>query len=343
MGHENASMPSFSIVVPTFERLDVLPSTLDALVATEYPRDNFEIIVVDDAADPKTKSVVDGARADQSSRVMLLSSPRRGAAAARNLGAQAASGDYVVFVDDDIVVPPHHLAAQLETRAVHGECISGADWWAFTPEVAADLLSSPLGRFRLAVEEGYRKRSEQRWTFPTGLATAHLTVPRDLFFDLNGFDERFPRAGVEDWDFCIRARDRGCTLILDNELVLLHNDKRLTLDQLCVREGWRAVSVGILSRIHWLMYRDSDVVRENAPIQANDPWLVRTRKVIKQVLATRVGMAMVHRGMRVCERVLRPECLLHRLYTAVISVHYLRGFRAGFASPIVIAEEQLES
>jgi hypothetical protein len=121
---------------------------------------------------------------------------------------------------------------------------------------------------------------------------------------------------------------------------LLHNDKRLTISQFCTREEWRGFSVGVLTRMRPKDYRDTDVMRENSPVQPDDPLRLRVRKGIKRVLAIPVVLAVLHRSLPLFERALKPERLLHRLYTAVISVHYLRGFRAGFAS--TLASERSE-
>ena len=321
--------PTFSIVVPTFRRSDVLGRTLEALLATDYPPNRFEVIVVDDGDDLATRAVVSEAETGEV-EIILVRGRGQGAAAARNDGAKMASGDFLVFVDDDIVVPPNHLLAQLEVRHAHGDCISGADWWEFTPDVVADLASTPLGRYRLAYEDTYRKRDQERWTFPRGLATAHFTISKTLFDELGGFDERFPRAGVEDWEFCLRAAERGAKLVLDNGLGLLHNDRRLTIAQLCSREEWRGFSVGVLAHMRPDGYKDTDVVRENSPVQADDPLRLRTRKTIKRVLGIPIVLVVLHRSVALLERLLWPERLLRRLYTAVISVHYMRGFRAGW-------------
>jgi len=323
--------PTFSIVVPTFRRQDVLGRTLDALLATDYPSDRFEVIIVDDADENQTRDIA-ACAAGGEVELQVLSGAGRGAAAARNQGSCAAGGEFLVFVDDDILVPPRHLAAQLETRSVHGDCISGADWWEFTPEVLAELKGSPLGRYRLAVEQSYRRRSEERWLTVTGLATAHLTVHRELFDELGRFDERFPRAGVEDWEFCLRARERGHTLILDNAIALLHNDRRLTLRQLCLREEWRGRSVGVLSQLRPAAYRQSEAYRENSPVQPDDPTWLRIRKATKQVLGLPILLEALHATMGLLEHIVRADRVLHRLYRAVISVHYLRGFRAGLTS-----------
>jgi glycosyltransferase involved in cell wall biosynthesis len=317
--------------MPTFKRATVLARSLAALLDTTYPADRFEVLVVDDGGEDDTAAVVRAAAANRPEvAVTLVKGSGTGAAAARNLGAAAGKGEFLVFVDDDILVPPGHLAAQVELRAAHGECISGADWWEFTPEVARDLRASPLGRYRLAVEASYRHRATDRWTFPDGLATAHMTVCKTVFEELGGFDERFPRAGVEDWEFCLRARAQGHKLILDNSIGLLHDDKRLDLRQLCAREEWRGVSVGVLARLYPDPYCDTEVFRENSPTRVGDPAVLRARKAIKQTLGSPRVLGLLHRAMRLLERVLRPEAALQRLYTAVISVHYLRGFRTGF-------------
>jgi GT2 family glycosyltransferase len=326
-------LPTFSIVVPTFRRPDALARTLDSLVATDYPPDRFEIIIVDDANDLDPQSFLTPL-GHASVPVTFVPGPESGAAGARNTGAERASGKYLVFVDDDIHVPQNHLTAQVETRDIHGACISGADWWEFTPDVAAALRSSPVGRYRLALERSYRKRPAERWTYPIGLATAHLTLSRDVFFELGGFNEAFPRAGVEDWDFCLRAREAGHTLILDSSVLLLHNDTRLTFKQLCGREESRALSVGVLARIRPALCKDAEIVRENGPIQPGDVWRRRVRKRVKHALGNRFALSLLHGTVAICERLLRPEPLLQRLYTAVISVHYTRGFRTGLSSTI---------
>ena len=335
------SQPTFSIVMPTFRRASVLARSVAALLDTAYPVDRFEVLVVDDGGDADTGAVVRAAAASRPEvAVTLVEGTGTGAAAARNLGAAAGTGEFLVFVDDDILVPPGHLTAQLEVRAVHGECISGADWWEFTPEVARDLRASPLGRYRLAVEASYRHRATDRWTFAVGLATAHMTVRKALFDELGGFDERFPRAGVEDWEFCLRARAAGHRLILDNSIGLLHDDKRLDLQQLCAREEWRGVSVGILARLRPDLYGETEVLRENSPIRVGDPAALRARKAVKQTLGSPPVLGLLHRVMPVVERLLRPETVLHRLYTAVISVHYLRGFQSGFGGAAAVPSER---
>jgi GT2 family glycosyltransferase len=322
--------PTFSIVVPTFERLDRLGRTITTLLDTRYPADRFEIIVVDDGSNPRTQAVVEAACPDRG-RIRLLDGSRRGGAAARNLGASQASGDFLVFMDDDILVQPQHLTAALEAFDLHGDCIVGGDW-TFLPEVSDQLSRSPLGRYRLAVERSYRSEPPTgRWSFPRGLPTAHITVRRDHFWDIGGFDEALPGAGCEDWAFCLRAHEAGYKLVHDHELLLLHNDTHITLPRLCTREERRGISVGVLARMRREAYGDTDVVRENSPIRPSDSWILRMRKTVKRLLSTGHGTAALQAVAPFVERIVRPERFIYRFYKAVIAVYYFRGFRTGFS------------
>ena len=83
--------PSFSIVVPTFRRPETLRQTLAALLALDYERSRYEVIVTDDGADEATAEIV-GRMQGRRVEIVLTAQHQRGAASARNRGAQLASG-----------------------------------------------------------------------------------------------------------------------------------------------------------------------------------------------------------------------------------------------------------
>jgi len=69
------------------------------------------------------------------------------------------------------------------------------------------------------------------------LAPGNLSLCRDLFWEIGGFDEDFPVAGAEDQEFSLRARAAGCRLVLDTRIVCDHNDNRLTLQAYLLPRG----------------------------------------------------------------------------------------------------------
>lgn len=94
--------PFFSIIVPAYERPGNLDACLGALAQLDYPRDLFEVIVVDDgsrvAPEPIAKPY------SEQMNIRLLVQEHTGPATARNTGALQAKGEVLAFTDSDCSV-----------------------------------------------------------------------------------------------------------------------------------------------------------------------------------------------------------------------------------------------
>lgn len=97
--------PFFSVVVPTYNRADLIIETIRSLQKQDY--EHYEIIVVDDGSTDNTEEVI-RKLADHRTRYFKKANAER--AAARNYGAREAKGDYVNFFDSDDLALPNHLA-----------------------------------------------------------------------------------------------------------------------------------------------------------------------------------------------------------------------------------------
>lgn len=104
--------PLFSIVIPTYNRADLIARTLRSVMAQSYA--HFEVIVVDDGSTDHTAAVVE-AFADARLRYYRKANGER--AAARNYGTARASGDYVTFLDSDDLLYPSYLQTAAEAVA----------------------------------------------------------------------------------------------------------------------------------------------------------------------------------------------------------------------------------
>lgn len=323
--------PPFSIVIPTFRRPAALRECLTALLRLEYPARRYEIVVVDDGDDDETEHVIRRISAEDI-EISLARQRQKGAAAARNRGARAASGELVVFLDDDIIVASDHLRKHVRAREAHGDAlVNGA--WEFSPGVASQLAGTPFGRFRLDLERYFQEDAagmplEDGSLVMRLLGTWDLALRRELFWDLGGFDERFPVAGAEDQDFSLRARLAGHLLILDPSIRCLHNDDRLTLSAYCAREERSARTMPYMAAKHPDQFAESRYVVENRRMSVRDGSGVLAKKVIKAVLATSISLAFLHRVVGVLERVRAPDPLLRRLYTLLLGLHLFRGYRS---------------
>ena len=81
---------------------------LDSLLNVDYPKEEIEIVVVDDGSIDNTKNIVGSYK-----KINLVSQEHKGPAAARNLGIKSSRGDIVVFTDSDCVVPKNWIEVNI--------------------------------------------------------------------------------------------------------------------------------------------------------------------------------------------------------------------------------------
>src|SRR5262249_55665905 len=94
-------LPSFSIVMPTYQRREPLPSPPQARAAVESPPARLELVLVSDGS---TDGSVEMARSlHLPFTLRVLEQRNQGPAAARNLGVASATGSFVLFLDDDVL------------------------------------------------------------------------------------------------------------------------------------------------------------------------------------------------------------------------------------------------
>lgn len=96
--------PFFSIVIPTWNRADMIAKTLDSVLAQTFT--DFEVIVVDDGSTDNTKEVVESFT---DTRLQYIWQQNAERAAARNNGTRHAQGEYITFLDSDDLFMPEHL------------------------------------------------------------------------------------------------------------------------------------------------------------------------------------------------------------------------------------------
>ncbi len=103
-------MIDFSIIVPTYNRVDEIKEFLHFANALQYPKQNFEVIVIDDGSQDNTVDLL--RKSPQIFPCLNLhwwQQENSGPAKARNKGAGFAKGRYLLFADSDCLLPPQWL------------------------------------------------------------------------------------------------------------------------------------------------------------------------------------------------------------------------------------------
>lgn len=202
----------FSVVVPTYNRIDSLEACLIALAAQDQPREAFEVIVVDDGSKQRPGALVE--RFAASMQVRLIEQANAGPAAARNAGALAARGQYLAFTDDDCRPSPGWLSAmgvaldEQPVSAVGGPVVSCLEnVWSTASQLLVDFLYQYFDRTNVAGRF---------------FVTANVAMPTELFRAMGGFDLTFPFAAAEDRDLCERWHECGYQLVYSEKAIVRH-------------------------------------------------------------------------------------------------------------------------
>ena len=109
-------MPTFSVIIPTFNRLSLLKSTLESVWRQTFT--DFEVIVVDDGSTDDTAAWLSEI-ASKEKPITQIKQPNAGPGAARNNGAENSRGEYLAFLDSDDLWFPWTLETVAELIAKH--------------------------------------------------------------------------------------------------------------------------------------------------------------------------------------------------------------------------------
>lgn len=113
--------PLISIIIPAFNRADIISETLDSIIMQSYK--NWECIIVDDGSTDETISVING-YVNRDCRFGVFMRPlgkNKGANACRNYGLSIANGGYIIFFDSDDIMAVTCLEARLNCFSVHND------------------------------------------------------------------------------------------------------------------------------------------------------------------------------------------------------------------------------
>ncbi|WP_245233876.1 glycosyltransferase [Mycobacterium sp. PS03-16] len=107
-GERGEATPRFSIVIPAHNEESYLPATLEHVATLNYPRDGYEVIVVENGSTDRTLEV---ARRFEGGNVRVVVSQKTGVSAAKNHGIDQLSphSQWVIFLDADTLLKPGFL------------------------------------------------------------------------------------------------------------------------------------------------------------------------------------------------------------------------------------------
>lgn len=219
-GRQGGAMPLVSIIILTYNRLDVTQACLESI--RRHTPEPHEIIVVDNGSGDGSREWLRERLQQQPTIRLIENEQNRGFAAGCNQGMQAARGDCLLLLNNDIVVTPGWLSGLLEPLADPSVGIvgpmtnsaSGIQQWPWHDYRDQESLDAFAVRFR----EGHR-----HWWIPSRRVVGFcMLFHRSLVDRIGLLDEQFGSGNFEDDDFCLRAALAGYRNLIVGDVFIHH-------------------------------------------------------------------------------------------------------------------------
>ncbi len=241
----------YSIVIPSYNRKEVLGEVLGALGRQESAP-SFEVVVVDDGSTDGTDAFLRSY--DAPFPLQILQQENQGPAAARNAGVAAAAGERVAFLGDDTVPSSGWLKAhEAATRTAgarrirdEGGALGVIGYTSWHPRMKLTRFLRYINEFGL--QFGYALLDDPEDVGFQFFYTSNLTLPRQLLLD-EPFDVSFPYAAWEDIEVSYRLYSKGFRLHYAPEAVVAH-DHPTDLRRFAERQERAGFCAVVFYRLH---------------------------------------------------------------------------------------------
>ncbi len=200
-------MVFFSVIIPSFNRENLIKATLDSVFSQKF--DDFEVIVIDDGSTDNTINILK----EYGNKITICQQENQGPGAARNYGIRLAQGKYIIFLDSDDLWFPWTLTTfhQVITQQNFPEFVAGKS----IPFVRDDELTTiqhlPLS---MQVFNDYYSSSQENICIPN----VGVSLNTDILRKVGGFTQQWINA--EDCDLWLRLGTTQGFVFISSPFVL---------------------------------------------------------------------------------------------------------------------------
>lgn len=183
-------MIEVSIIIPCYNHGKFLPETIDSLKSIDSQK--VEIIIVNDGStDIETIKVLDEL---QSKGYSIINKKNEGLGAARNTGIKESKGKYILPLDSDNKIELEYITSALNI---------------FNSDSNVDVVYSDKFLFGIIQKEDKLPDFNLQKMMLENYIDACAFFKKELWIKLQGYDEKMPYMGYEDWDYWLRASFAG--------------------------------------------------------------------------------------------------------------------------------------
>ena len=237
-----SELPMVTVVIPTRNRSEMLRAGLESLLHQSYPRDRYEVIVVDNGSTDGTKEMVETITAASNGLVRYLRQENLGPAVARNRGIQEGTGEILALTDSDCQAHPDWIREGV--NALHADDKLGL--------ISGKVIPVPGKEITLLTRTMLQERESP--SYPS----CNIFYRRETLDQVGVFDPRFGvfkynrdyAIGGEDTDLGWRIKRAGWQTGFASEALIYHAVVRITaLQKLLLDPGRYPIHAFLMKEI----------------------------------------------------------------------------------------------
>jgi glycosyltransferase involved in cell wall biosynthesis len=320
------SVPTTSVIIPTYNRKDSLLRTLDSLGKQTFPMNRLVVVVVDDGSTDDTQTI---ASQQFPFTFRYVQQKNQGATAARNYGATISQSEILVFIDDDITISPQTLEAFAEkcgqrTRILAMGTInkrSSVNASVYTPVVLTMADHSLIAH------------DDVEFHF-IDCNSELLACKRRDFFDIGMFQDPTGGHGWPNWDdvdFGYRAHLNGFRLLGTSKAIAEHWDYSISNRTMACKRFYRAGRSAVwLFKRHPALQTLIPMLNDKTPLAwGQDSPLLIARKLVRHLVSSPPVLGSMVKLVSILEQHYPSPVVLRRLYYLLHGANLLLGYREG--------------
>ena len=211
-----------SVVIPTFNRKNILEKCLNSLEAQILPSfiEDYEVIVVDDGSTDKTVDWLNSEK-DKFPHLCLLTQDHGGPARGRNLGVIASNGEIIIFIDSDLIVVPNFISSHVELLLNAEEKYGINKNFTYGSVINTNNFDDPSSEDFKLIDNSFAY-----------FATGNVAIRKSLLMKVGLFDTDFTLYGWEDLELGVRLSYEKVKLIKAPKAIGYHWHPPFTLSQI---------------------------------------------------------------------------------------------------------------
>lgn len=212
-----------SVVIPTYNRSNLIINTLKALASQSLPSEELEVIIVDDGSTDSTRTVVEQYLRASNRRnwQYIYHSVNRGKSSVCNTAIQASRSSLIVFTDDDCMPQHDWVEMHLKRHSESGDPISvlGAVTFPVTWQKKSNFIRYMNTRY--VANRSVRTVGGNFGNLPPNyFGGGNVSVPREQLLQVGLFDERVGRG--QDVELGYRLWKAGIRLVYEPKAAVVH-------------------------------------------------------------------------------------------------------------------------